>query len=188
MRRDAPPGKAEIAVVLRQAEPADASNLAELASKTYTETFGHSLGPAELRAELERTKSARYFKSILGADTVLVVEEGGRLAGYIQIGSVRIEILDGEPASVNDQAINAIYVHSDFQGRGFGKALMSAALDHPRVREARNVYIDVWAENKRALSLYRKCGFRPVGKCEFLIAGKLVGHDLVLRRKVRLVG
>jgi len=40
---------------------------------------------------------------------------------------------------------------------------MDAAFESPRLRQAENVYIDVWAENERAISFYLNYGFEIVG-------------------------
>lgn len=66
--------------------------------------------------------------------------------------------------------------------RGVGKALMDAAFAHPRFRGARNIYLDVWEENLRALGLYTKYGFRVVGRRDFVSNGRTVGSDLVMVR------
>jgi ribosomal protein S18 acetylase RimI-like enzyme len=170
---------------IREAKLDDVPVLAELAAKTYADAFGSSLPEDVLADELEQRRSIAYFRLVVNTDTILVAEQGGRLVGYVQLSEVRISLVGGQRPTEKDQAINALYVHSDFQGRGVGKALMDAAFDHPRFRRARNIYVDVWNENVRALSLYRNYGFRSVGECEVVIGGKSVGHDLVLKRSKR---
>lgn len=55
-------------------------------------------------------------------------------------------------------------VHPDFQGRGVGDALMTAILDlADRWLGVRRVQLEVYSDNLRAQSLYRKHGFEPEG-------------------------
>ncbi len=168
-------------MIIRPIEKNDIPTLAELAAKTYAETFGHSLTP-----ELEETRSEKYFRSVIDTDTILLAIKNGRLAGYIQLSDVKIDVQGATPG-LNDQAINAVYIHSDFQGQGIGKVLMDSAFDHPCFRKADNIFIDVWDENERAVQFYLKYGFEVVGKCDVTVDGKIVGRDLVLRRSAKKI-
>jgi ribosomal protein S18 acetylase RimI-like enzyme len=168
-------------MMIRPLNDNDIPALADLAAKTFTETFGYSFTPEELETQLKETRSEEYFRSVIGKDTILLAIQGERLAGYVQLSDLKVEVQGIEP-SPNDQAINAIYIHSDFQGQGIGKTLMDAAFDHPRFQKADNIFIDVWDENKTAVQFYLKYGFEVVGKCDVTIDGKVVGYDLVLMR------
>ena len=168
-------------MIIRPVEEDDIPALADLAAKTFTETFGHSFTPEKLEAQLKETRSKEYFRSVIDKDTILMAVKDERLAGYVQLSDVKVEVQGIEPGP-NDQAINAIYIHSDFQGQGIGKALMDSAFDHPRFTKADNIFIDVWDENKRAVQFYMKYGFEVVGKCDVTVDGKVVGYDLVLMR------
>lgn len=168
-------------MIIRRIERSDIPELSVVARKTYSETFGHTMASGELETELEATRSERYFNSILESDEILVAVIDGRLAGYLQICDVRYD-----PKSIEytekDQSIHAIYVHSDFQGKGIGRALMDAAFQHQRIKSAENVFIDVFEENVRAVNFYHSYGFKNVGHIDVVIDGKNVGQDLVLMR------
>ena len=168
-------------MIIREAQLRDMSALSEVAKKTYTETFGDGLTPEQLSSVLESTRSEKYFKSKIDSDTILVALDGSRLVGYIQINDVGYEV-EGVKITDKDQAIHSIYVDSDFQGKEIGKSLMDAAFNHPRIRKAANVYIDVYEANTRALTFYKGYGFRTVGKVEVLISGKHIGFDLVMMK------
>lgn len=168
-------------MMIRPLNENDIPALAYLAAKTFTETFGHSFTPEELETQIKETRSEEYFRSVIGKDTILLALKDERLAGYVQLSDMKVEVQGIEPG-INDQAINAIYVHSDFQGQGIGKALMDAAFNHPRFTKADNIFIDVWDENKRAVQFYLKYGFEVAGKCDVTVDGKVVGYDLVLMR------
>ena len=166
-------------MIIRRVKSSDVPELSAVARKTYSEAFGHTMTPEELESELEATRSEEYFNGIIDTDEILVAVIDGRLAGYIHVCDVRYD-----PKSIaytkRDQAIHAIYVHSDYQGKGVGRALMDAAFQSPRITSAENVFIDVFEENTRALNFYHSYGFMDAGHIDVVIDGKKVGHDLVL--------
>lgn len=151
--------------------------LSELASRTYAEAFGASMPAADLAAQLKTTRSEAYFRPALRNDTVLVADVEGSIAGYVQLSDLRIPI---EDASDADQELFALYVSGERQGQGIGKAMMKAALAHNRFVRARRIYLDVWDANERAIRLYTRYGFRPAGRRNFVVDGRVVGSDLVM--------
>lgn len=168
-------------MIIRPVQLADITELSMVARKTYSETFGHTMTQKELEEELEATRSEKYFTQIIDTDEILVAVIDDKLAGYIQICDVRYN-----PKSIEyterDQAIHAIYVHSDYQGKGVGRALMDAAFEHPRIKSSENIFIDVFEENTRAVYFYHNYGFKDEGHIDVIIDGKKVGYDLVLKR------
>src|SRR5712691_10866636 len=148
-------------MIIREVEPTDIAALSALARKTYTETFGHTFTPSDLALYLENTRSEAYFRRVMDEDTILVAIVGAAIIGYVQICNVTLPV---EAATDKDKQLNAMYVRADYQGKGIGKVLMDAALNHPRLQNAENIYLDVWAENVNALSLYRRYGFEVVGE------------------------
>ncbi len=133
----------------------------------------------ELAIYLEETRSENYFRSLINSDIILLAAKDNRIAGYIQLCDIKSTI---KTATNRDQAINALYIHSDFQGQGIGKTLMDMAFAHKRFKDAENIYVDVWDENERAVALYKKYGFKIVGQCEVTAGGKRLGYDLVMMR------
>ena len=75
------------AMIIRSAQPKDIPQLAKLAQKTYSETFGHTMSIEELQKALEQ-RSEKYFLSIIDEDTVLIAEHDEQLVGFIQFGKV----------------------------------------------------------------------------------------------------
>lgn len=116
-------------------------------------------------------------------DTILLALRDGTLVGYIQLSEVRIPVAG---ASAADQELFALYVDAALHGQGIGSALMDPALSHPRLKGARNIYLDVWQENRRAVDLYLRHGFRVVGTRDVVIAARTVGNDLVMMRPARI--
>lgn len=169
-------------MIVRPLIPEDLAALSDLAKKIYSETFGHSLTASDLALQLEKTRSEACFRSAMDSDTILIAVDEGVLAGYVHICDVKLSI---QTATEEDGQINALYVDSAFQGRGVGKMLMDAALKHPRLQAAENIYLDVWEENVRALEFYKRHGFEISGTCDVIIDNRIIGNDLVMVRRTR---
>jgi ribosomal protein S18 acetylase RimI-like enzyme len=164
-------------LVIRPAGPSDVPALSELAKRTWADAFGGPLSPEDLAAELDESRSEAYFSNALKETTILLAEENGALRGYVQFGDVEIPEVEVRPG---DQGLRRLYVDTAMQGRGVGRRLMDAALDHPRLASADRIFLTVWEQNQRAMRLYKSFGFNTVGTTRVMIADKKVGEDLVL--------
>jgi ribosomal protein S18 acetylase RimI-like enzyme len=164
--------------VIRVAGEDDVPALSALARRTWSAAFGDGVRPENEQAELDGRRSEAYFADALTRKTILVAEEDGVLLGYVQFGDVGIAEVDARPG---DQALQRLYVDTELQGRGLGRALLEAAFAHPRLAGAERVFLTVWEENERAVGLYERFGFRRVGTTTFTI-GTEVMEDLVMVR------
>ena len=163
-------------MVIRAATPRDIPELADLARRAWLDAFGDSVDADDAAAEVEETRSERYFANALLTKTILVAEAGGALLGYAQAGNVEIPEVD---ARVGDKALHRLYVDPEAQGRGLGPKLLEAALEHPSLADADRVFLTVWEQNERAVRLYERFGFRTVGTTTFTIGSEVV-EDLVM--------
>ena len=154
---------------IRLATSDDAEAVTALARETYADAFGDSLGPADLAAHLANHLSVGSVRAFVAQEAVLVAEVQDRVIGYAHLAT-------GE--------LRRLYVHREFHGRGIGSKLMDAALDHPRLRDADSVSLDVWEANHGAQRFYRRYGFEVVGKRRFEVAsGAETGFDLIMTRR-----
>ncbi len=165
---------------IRQAEPNDTQALSKLARQTYVAAFGHSFSPADLAAHLENNFSATQVGRMLAEDVILVAELEDRMVGFVQFGPGSL-LANG--ASSGEQELRRLYVLAEFQNKGIGGMLMSAALEHPSLKQATRVYLDVWEHNPGAQRLYARHGFEVVDKRQFVHdSGELGDFDLIMVR------
>jgi diamine N-acetyltransferase len=165
-----------VAATIRLAVPSDVPELSALAARTWSHAFGDGVSADDQAAELEDTRSETYFDDALRTKTILVAEADGALVGYVQFGDVAIPEVDVQPG---DRALQRLYVDTAFQGRGWGRKLMEAALRHPRLANAKRIFLQVWDVNERAVRLYESFGFRKAGTTTFTV-GSEVMEDLVM--------
>jgi diamine N-acetyltransferase len=167
-------------MLIRKAEKRDLKALSALAMTTYSDAFGHTFSATDLAFHLAKNFSERYFAQNIDEDTVLLAKEKNSLVGYVKFGAVSIAV---EAATSRDQELQRLYVHADFQRQGIGRLLMNAALAHPRLAGAENIYLDVWDQNIVAQKLYGSYGFEVIGKNPFIIDSRVLGYDLVMVRR-----
>ena len=146
-------------VAIRAAEAADIPALADLASRTWLDAFGATVSPVNAATETAEGRSEERFREALAERTILVADDDGALVGYVEF---------------DDVELNRLYVETALQGRGIGRALLDAALAHPRLARAPRVRVQVWDENARAVRLYESAGFRRVGTTRFAIGSEIV--------------
>jgi len=164
-------------LVIRPALPSDVPALSELSKRAWADAFGQPLTLEDLASELEESRSEAYFTDALNETTILLAEQDGALRGYVQLGDVKIPEVEVLPG---DQGLRRLYVDTEMQGRGFGRRLMDAALDHPRLASANRIFLTVWDQNEGAMRLYGSFGFKMIGTTSVRIADKEVGEDLVM--------
>ncbi len=54
-------------------------------------------------------------------------------------------------------------IHPDFQGQGFGKRLLQAALQKIRQKKCQRIFLEVRKSAIKVQQLYRQCGFVAIG-------------------------
>jgi ribosomal protein S18 acetylase RimI-like enzyme len=170
------PGGCTEAAAIRPATPEDIPALSELARRTWSETFGHSVSADDAESYLEATRSPYRIDEALREEVILVADANGVLLGYVQFGPVTIPEIETGPA---DGGLHRLYVASEAQGWGLGRRLTEAALAHPALADARRIFLSVWERNEKAIHLYESLGFRTIGTTRFTI-GDALAEDLVM--------
>jgi len=111
---------------------------------------------------------SRYF-SLEAADRHLantpwkVIDDGGFVFSLIKDARV-IGVCALFKMSEQDFQLARMAVDAEYQGRGHGSMLMSAALDKLEEIGARRVYLLSNTKLRAALNLYRKYGFRVLSE------------------------
>jgi ribosomal-protein-alanine N-acetyltransferase len=123
---------------------------------------------ALLRASFPEGWSAASLAALLasGRGGLLVAEDAQGPAGVLVAERV-----------VDELHVHALAVAESSRRRGVGAALLAAALADARGAGLARVHLELRVSNRAALALYRRFGFRPVGRRPRYYAG---GEDALL--------
>ncbi len=169
--------------VIRRALSSDAAPPAELAARTFRDTFG-----APNRAEDLAQHLARAYGECPQRDEIadpnlvtLVAEHDGALVAFAQLRSQA-------PTAPLDASrpieLWRFYLDTAWHGRGLAQDLMAAVLGEARAMTADALWLGVWEHNARAQAFYRRQGFSAFGAHTFLLGEDAQRDVLMVRRRV----
>ena len=143
-------------ITLRRATPADASALArQMADDVVFANLMQLPWPTEAlwRQRLEKMAAAGE-----SAELLLLAERDGELLGSLGLHPQ-------ERVRRRHAAMLGISVGAAHQGQGVGRALMQAVCDYAdRWAHLLRLELTVFADNARAIALYRRFGFEEEGR------------------------
>lgn len=165
-------------MTIRTATAADAATLADLARRTFYDTFAPASDAGDMALHLAKAYGAdQQTREIEDRDiTTLLVEDGGQAIAYAQVreGHVPDCVTAEKPIE-----LWRFYVDRGWHGRGIAQPLMERVMLEARQRGARLLWLGVWEHNARARAFYAKCGFAVAGQHIFLF-GTDPQTDLVM--------
>lgn len=176
------PGRAREDVVIRRANDDDAKILADLARRTFVDTFGPDNTAEDMAIHVAKSFGPDIQRREIRdpAMTTLFAELGSSTAGFAQV-------CQGPPAAcVTGEApieVRRFYVDRPFHGQGVAQALMRAVEQVARSFGGRTLWLGVWERNPRAIAFYTKCGFVDVGEHAFVF-GTEEQTDRVMARSL----
>ena len=169
------------AIAYRDATPADGLELAQMARRSFTETFGSLYRQEDLAQFLEAAFGSAGLPADLtdSAYRVRIVTEGDAIVGYCKIGPVTF------PGDWPDNAIelHQLYILGEHHGAGLAPVLMGWALDQARTRGASEMILSVFVDNHRARRFYERYGFEEIGGYTFMV-GDHEDDDRLMRLKL----
>ena len=155
-------------VWVRKAETPDIPNLVELNTMLFREDAGHR--DACLDQGWPDREGHGYFANFLSCrETLCLLAVGpseqvfGYLAGYEKEG------ISLRPVDIVE--LESMYVREEYRGRGVGERLAREFFSWAESGGAERISVTAYASNERAISFYKKIGFRP--KSLTLEAGRL---------------
>lgn len=155
-------------VMIRRAGVSDASVLAELAARTFADSFGADNRPEDLKVHLESSYGrAQQAAELADPDvrTVLAYRDH-QLIGFAQVRrkSAPACVVAAEPVE-----LHRFYLVRSVQGTGAAIPLMLAAREAAQELGGHHLWLGVWERNPRAIAFYLKAGFAKIGSHDFLV-------------------
>lgn len=171
-------------VEVRAASVADAPQIADLAERTFRDSFADENAAADMDAYVNKAFALDRvrFELSVQENVFLVAEAPDRLLGYAKLRTGPAEPCVTGLAPLE---LHRIYVDSGAIGRGVGAALMRAVLAHAEETGHETLWLGVWERNARAIAFYERWEFVEVGSHVFQL-GADAQTDLIMERPVRL--
>lgn len=165
-------------MTIRPATVADAATLADLARRTFYDTFASTNDANDMALYLAKAYGVdQQTREIEDRDiTTLLVEQDGLAVGYAQVRAGHVPDCVSDPEPIE---LWRFYIDHAWHGRGIARPLMEAARAEAQRRGARTLWLGVWEKNDRARAFYAKCGFAVAGSHIFLF-GNDPQTDLVM--------
>ena len=165
-------------IAYRDALPADGAELAAMAARSFTETFGTLYPASDLKRFLDVTFGASGLPAQLDdpAYVVRLASEDDRIIGFAKLGPV---VFPGNwpPRAVE---LHQLYVLGGWHGEGVGPALLDWAIHRARSTGRSEMLLSVYIDNHRARRFYERRGFVEIGRYEFPV-GETIDDDRIMR-------
>ncbi|MEM7440716.1 MAG: GNAT family N-acetyltransferase [Pseudomonadota bacterium] len=157
-------------MTLRMAEQSDASSIAAISIEVWIGTYlkkGVTAFFADFALEEFTVEKTRQL--IADTDQFIVVSENKEgIDGFIRVSTGNKAPVSG----CSETEISTFYIQPRHQGKGIGKRLLAAAVQHCREISAGSVWLTTNAENDPAIAFYLAQGFEHVGETNFWIDDK----------------
>ncbi len=169
-------------LIIRPGKADDAGLLAELGTRTFSETFAADNTLEDMAAYLASAFSAEQQAAELADPDCFfqVAETNGVAVGYAMLRSGNV--LDGVTGDMPIELVR-LYVSRESLGSGVGAALMQACIGEAKQRGYRTLWLGVWEHNHRAHAFYRKWKFHDVGTHVFHL-GEDLQTDILMQRSI----
>ena len=169
-------------LTIRGGTSADATLLADLGSRTFSETFAVDNTIANMEAYIaEAFSPTQQSAELSDPNTCFRIAQIDDVAvGYAMLrAGIPPESIKGEKPI----ELVRLYVSRESIGRGVGAALMQDCLSESATRGYETLWLGVWERNYRAQAFYRKWGFVEVGTHVFQL-GDDAQTDLLMERSI----
>ncbi|WP_353644340.1 GNAT family N-acetyltransferase [Mesorhizobium sp. WSM2239] len=147
-----------VTIDIRRAEPRDAQAIADVHHQAWRGAYAGIIPHRALNVMISRRGSQWWANAIRRSATVLVVEIGGKVAGYTTVGRNRARELPQQGE------IYELYLRPEYQGVGLGSRLFAAARQKLADHGLKGMVVWALEDNTNALSFYAGAGGRDVAE------------------------
>lgn len=177
------PEASTMSLHVRRAHRNDAELIALLGRITFAQTFGYLFTnhPGDLAAYLDRTFAVVKLRASLeqAHNAYWVALHEALPVGYAKLKYPSPAAVVPDPAPAQ---LQKIYVLQEFMGRGIGHPLLQAVMEYADARAVPAIWLDVLAENARAIRFYERTGFTLAGSDTYAIGAQTFSFHLMARR------
>jgi ribosomal protein S18 acetylase RimI-like enzyme len=154
---------------IKKISPTQAKVLSELCKETFVIPHGHSAPKKEIERYLKNNFSEEQLKQELRCsdNEYHFIHYQNKIAGFSKI------LFNSQNENINAKNItqlSRLYLLEEFYNFGLGKALFDFNISLAQKNNQAGIWLAVWVENKRAISFYKKMGFKKIGTYNYKIS------------------
>ena len=150
--------KNNMVCIIRNATITDAKGVLENTKNVREETDFLLSYPDEINFSIEEKEEFLKNKENSSCEIQICSVVNDRIVGLAGISAV------GSKDKVKHRAEFGISIEKAYYGKGIGTALTQACIDCAKTAGYRQLELEVVAENKNAIALYKKFGFTETGR------------------------
>ncbi|MEO9336301.1 GNAT family N-acetyltransferase [Mesorhizobium sp. SB112] len=147
-----------ITIDIRKAGPTDAQAIADVHHEAWRGAYAGIIPHRALNSMISRRGTEWWANAIRRAATVLVIEIGGKIAGYATVGRNRARDL------AQEGEIYELYLRPEYQGVGLGSRLFAAAREKLSAHGLKGLVVWALEDNQNAVQFYLGAGGRDVAE------------------------
>ena len=160
-------------IQLKTAFREDLFKVQSIAYQTWPSTFANILSPDQIEYMLNWMYDLKMLESqIEKGHKFLLAEEGGNELGF---AGFELNYAEGPKAK-----LHKIYLLSEAQGKGVGKALILEVAERSRNSGQKSLLLNVNKYNQNAIDFYLRMGFKEIYKEVIDIGNGYVMDDVVM--------
>jgi ribosomal protein S18 acetylase RimI-like enzyme len=157
----------------------DAKAILDIAIPSFLDAHGHSASKREIEAYVKSNFSLSKIKNelSLNENIFFLAEVEKQICAYSKIS------LNKSNENIQSHELvklERLYVHPRFYGKGIAPELLEHNIAFSKRNDQKGMWLHVWTENKRAISFYRKMGFKVVGDFNFKISESHYNPNFVM--------
>ncbi len=169
-------------IIFRRVIESEVAQLKTISVSTFSESFGKYNTGKDMDMYLSEKMSSQQLKEELSnpeSEFYFAVHQD-KILGYLKINIGKAQ---NEKLGVPSLEIERIYIIQSWQGKGLGTRLLDFAVGLAKERKLNKVWLGVWEENKSAMRLYTKYGFKKFGSHPFLL-GEDLQTDILMEKNL----
>lgn len=139
-------------MIIRRARQADREDVVEVFLACWRDNYAPLFGE-QLSRSFDQDSASALWQAALDEDDVLVVDDD-------ELGIVGVTRVVRRSRTAE---IGSLYVAPGLQGRGLGRLLLDAAVEHCRELRVERLTLWVFARNEPSVRFYVNQGWQPTG-------------------------
>ncbi len=155
--------------MIKKATIKDANILSKIGEISFLAAHGHSASKKDIDNYVADNFSEQNFTSELENpnNQYYLIYSKGEIAGY---SKVVFNQISKDITAKNVTYMSRLYLLKEFYGLGLGKQLFDFNIQLCKENNQKGIWLAVWIENQKAISFYKKMGFKNVGSFDFKIS------------------